>query len=478
MNFSFIKYILGWIISFEAAFMLLPCIVAICYQEQTGLVFFVCALIFGLIGFLMVRKKPKSNVFYAKEGFVMVSLSWIILSIIGAIPFFCSSSFDTVPDALFEVISGFTTTGASILTDVETVPHCILFWRSFTQWIGGMGVLVFLLAILPMAGGQSIYLMRAESPGPVVEKIVPRLQHTAKMLYLIYTVLTLVEVVFLLAGGMNLFDSICTAISTTSTGGFGIYNSSVGGFNTYIQIVVTIFMFLSGVNFSFFYLLFFKRSKAAFQMEEVRCYAAIFAFCVIAIAIDLILSGKGVFYSLQQSAFNVSSVMTTTGFATSDFNLWPQFSRTLIVCTMFIGACAGSTAGGMKVSRIVMYIKAMRVDLHRMLHPQGMSVVRMDGKVVKKEVLYTAHTFLVTYIALFVISLLIISFDNFDLTTNFTAVAAAINNIGPGLELVGPTGNYAAFSDLSKFVLMFDMLAGRLEVFPLILLFARETWKK
>ncbi len=478
MNFAIIRYILGWVLTFEGGFMLLPCIVALCYQEKSGFIFLLCALAAGLAGRLLTGKKPKNTVFYAREGYLACAMSWILLSLVGAIPFYASREIPSLTDALFEIISGFTTTGSSILTDVEALSHCMLFWRSFSHWIGGMGVLVFLLAILPMAGGQNMHLMKAESPGPSVGKLVPNVRKTASLLYGIYLAMTFVQILLLLLGGMPLFDALCISFGTAGTGGFGIKNSSIGEYSTYIQAVVTIFMFLFGVNFNFYYLLLLRKPKDAFRMEEVRGYVLLYMAAVFLITLNITGSFEELGKNLHHVAFSVSSIMTTTGYGTVDFNLWPQFSRVLMVALMFVGACAGSTGGGMKVSRFIMYGKAVKKELAFLLHPRSIKVVRVDDKALEHETVRTTNAFLIAYVLVFLLSLLILSLDGFDLETSFTAIAATINNIGPGLGEVGASGNFSAFSPLSKFVMMFDMLAGRLELFPLLLLFYPATWRK
>lgn len=479
MNYSILRYILGYVLKIEAAFMLLPCVTSLIYHEEEGRYFFVVACICMLIGVLMTLHKPKSTTFYLKEGCLATSLSWILLSLFGAIPFWISGEIPHWEDALFETISGFTTTGATVLGNVEALSHTALIWRSFTHWIGGMGVLVFLLAILPLSGGSSINLMRAESPGPSVGKLVPKVRYTAMILYTIYFGMTVIEFIFLLAGHMPLFDALTTAFGTAGTGGFGVYNDSMGSFSPYLQNVVTIFMVLFGINFNFYFFLLVKEVREAFAMEEVRWYLIIFAAATLMIAANLtIVQGGSPFYYLHHSAFQVASVMTTTGFATVDFNLWPNFSRSILVVLMFIGACAGSTGGGMKVSRYIIYFKTLRKELSTLIHPRSVKVIQCDGKAVDHDTIRSANIYLIAYIFIYMLSVLLISFDKFDLTTNFTAVAATFNNIGPGLNVVGPTGNFAGFSMFSKIVLIFDMLAGRLEIFPMLILLAPGTWKK
>ena len=396
----------------------------------------------------------------------------------GALPFIFSGSIPNPVDAIFETVSGFTTTGASILADVEILPHCVLIWRSFTHWIGGMGVLVFILSLLPLTGGYHMNLMKAESPGPSVSKLVPKVQSTAKILYGIYFVMTVIQIILLLLGGMPLFDSLCAAFGTAGTGGLGIKSDSMAGYSTYLQVVITIFMILFGINFNAYFLLITRKFAQAFKMEEVRYYLGIIAIAVLIITCNIYHMYGSVSESLQQAAFQVGSIITTTGYATTDFNLWPEISRTIPVMLMFIGACAGSTGGGIKVSRILILCKTIRKELHIFLHPNAVKKIKMDGKVIPHEVLRSTNIFIIVYILIIAGSIFLIAFDDFDLITNFTAVTATFNNIGPGLELVGPIGNFGMFSWFSKIVLTFDMLAGRLEIFPLLLLFVRDTWKK
>lgn len=478
MNYSIIIYIIGWILKLEATFMLLPGITAIIYREKTGLVFLITMAICLAAGIPLTRKKPKQKAFYTKEGFVTVALSWIVLSIMGAVPFVLSGAIPHPIDALFETVSGFTTTGASILSDVECLPHCVLIWRSFTHWIGGMGVLVFILSLLPLTGGYHMNLMKAESPGPSVGKLVPKVQSTAKILYSIYLGLTLLQIILLLCGKMPLFDTLCTAFGTAGTGGFGIKNNSIAGYSTYIQVVVTIFMILFGINFNVYFFLLTKKFTQAFKCEEVRYYLGIIAVAIIIITFNVRHMFGSVGEALQHASFQVGSIITTTGFATTDFNLWPQVSRTILIILMFVGACAGSTGGGIKVSRFVILCKTIRKELHLYIHPNAVKKIKMDQKIVPHEVVRATNIFLIVYVLIFFGSVFLIAFDNFDYTTNFTAVAATLNNIGPGLELVGPTQNFNIFSYFSKSILIFDMLAGRLEIFPLLLLFVRDTWKK
>ena len=479
MNFSIVKRIIGYVLVFVAVLMVLPCIVAVIYQEREGWSFVITAALCLLLGFLIMRKKPENRVFYVKEGFVAVALSWIIMSVMGSLPFLITGTITNPIDAMFETVSGFTTTGSSVLSDVEAVSKSVLFWRSFTHWIGGMGVLVFLLSLLHMTGGGShINLMKAESPGPSVSKLVPTVQSTAKILYNIYLAMTVLEVVFLLIGKMPLFDALTITFGTAGTGGFWIKNDSMAGYSPYLQIVVTVFMILFGVNFSAYFLILRRKVKQAFSMEEVRWYLLI----ILASIALITLSVRGMYGSVgeaaRHAAFQVGSIITTTGYASTDFNLWPEVPRTILVLLMFIGACAGSTGGGIKVSRLVILVKTIKKELHTFLHPRSLKKLKMDGHTLEHETVRATNVFLIAYVLIFSFSVLLVAFDGNDLITNFTAVASALNNIGPGLELVGPMGNFGLFSNGAKLVLIFDMLAGRLEIFPLLLLFVRDTWKK
>ena len=478
MNYSIVFYIIGWILNLEAAFMSLGCITALIYGEKAGWSFVVSILLCLVIGLPLTVRKPSSHIFYLRESFVSTALGWIALSCMGALPFLFSGVLHNPVDALFETVSGFTTTGSSIFTDVEVLPRCILFWRSFTHWIGGMGVLVFLLILPPLAVGGRMNLMKAESPGPSVSRLVPKVQATAKILYILYIIMTLVEIVLLLAGGMPLVDSLTITFGTAGTGGFGIKNDSCAGYTTYQQVVITIFMILFGVNFNFYFLLAVKKGRQALQSEEVRAYLLIILAAILLIAVNI----RGYFahfgQAVQQSAFQVGSIITTTGYATTDFNLWPEFSRTILVMLMFVGACAGSTGGGIKVYRLLIMVKTVKKELRQLLHPRSIKKIQIDGKAVEHEVVRSTNVFLIVYLLIFIFSILLVSLDNKDLITNFTAVASTLNNIGPGLGDVGPLGNFSGFSNFSKLVMTFDMLAGRLELFPLLLLFMRSTWKK
>lgn len=479
MNYAVVVYILGWIMELEAAFMLLPCAVSAIYGEGSGLAFLWVALGSALSGTLIVLKKPKNMRFYLREGFVTVALSWILMSVIGCLPFVINGDIPSFTDALFEMISGFTTTGATILSDIEALSKCSLFWRSFSHWIGGMGVLVFLLAIVPMAGGSHMNLMKAESPGPSVGKLVPKVRQTAKYLYIIYIALTVLEMIFLLAGGMSLFGAITTAFGTAGTGGFAIWNDGFVSTSPYLQWVVTIFMILFGVNFGFYFLLFTGRIRDALKFEEVRVYFVIILVSATIIFLNLYhFAAYAPAENIRHAFFQVASIMTTTGFASTDFNMWPETSRTVLVVLMFVGACAGSTGGGIKVSRFIIAVKTFFKEIISYLHPRSVKKIKVEGKVLEHEIIRATNVYFITYLVIFATSVLLISLENKDLVTNFTAVAATFNNIGPGLSLVGPMENFAHFSVFSKYILMFNMLAGRLEIFPLLLLFCPSVWKR
>lgn len=477
MNFRMIKYILGWILVFETLFLLIPLVTAAVYGESCITAVLLSMAVCLGVGGLLILKKPKNTELYSREGFVIVSMSWIVLSLFGALPFFFSGAIPNFIDALFETVSGFTTTGASILSEVESMPKAMLMWRSFTHWIGGMGVLVFIMAFIPLSGGQNIHIMKAESPGPSVSKLVPKVKTTALILYSIYFVLTLVEFVLLLLGGMSVFEALNTSLATAGTGGFGIKNDSIGGYSPYIQIVVTVFMIMFAINFSSYYFIISGKLKEAFN-KEVRSFLTIVLSAIAVITFNV----RGLFDSIGEAlrhvSFTVASIISTTGFSTVDFDLWPELSRTIIVLLMLVGGCAGSTGGGIKVARIIILVKGLAKELEVMIHPKQLKKITVDSKPIEHEIVRSVNSYMVCYVLLFMASALVISIDGHDLITNFTAVSAAVNNIGPGLELVGPTQNFSFFSPLSKLVLIFDMLAGRLELFPMLLLFSRATWKK
>ncbi len=484
MNFRMIRNILGWILIFEAAFMAVPSITAVVYGEWRELAHFaVTMLLCVLIGLLCVWKKPPNTTLYAREGYVTVALSWVVLSVFGAIPFFTTGYIPNYIDALFEMVSGFTTTGSSVIASVEDMPYCINMWRCFSHWVGGMGVLVFIMAFVSLSGGQNMHIMKAESPGPSVGKLVPRVRTTAMILYGIYLVMTFVMFIFLLCGNMDPYEALCTSFGTAGTGGFGFRNDSFASFSPYIQIVVTVFMLLFSVNFSCYYLFLIGRFKDAFNVELRR-------FIILVVAIIGLITwnvfSTGGFYTtvgdtMRNAAFSVASLISTTGYATADFNLWPTLSRTLLVLIIFIGACAGSTGGGFKISRLYIVLRGAINELGNLAHPHRVKKVMMDKHPVDSDVVRTANIYLVWYVILFAVSLIIVSFDpnitQDPMTTNFTAVATTLNNVGPGLGQVGPAGNFACYSDLSTIVLTLDMLFGRLELFPMLVLLAPSTWK-
>ena len=473
-----IGFVIGRILVTEAALLVLPLIVALLYGEA-AYPFLIPMALLVLIGLLLGVRRPARTALYARDGLAIVALAWIAVSAFGALPFVISGDIPFYVDAFFETVSGFTTTGASILTEVESLSRGGLFWRSFTHWVGGMGVLVFVMAILPMSDGHGMHIMRAEVPGPTVGKLVSRMSDTAKILYGIYLVLTLVEIVLLLAGGMPLFDACIHSFGSAGTGGFSCRNLSVGAYqNPYFDIVIGIFMLLFGVNFNLYYFLLIRRFRDVFHSEELRSYLLIVAAAVVAITVDIAHLYDSVSTSLCHAFFQVSSIITTTGYATTDFNAWPTFSKGILVVLMFIGACAGSTGGGIKVARVVILVKASYGDMRRMLHPNAVSTVRFEGKPLTDRNLRGVHLFLTVYILVFTVSFLLLSLEQFDLVTTFTALAACINNIGPGLEVVGPMGNFSAFSPWSKLLLSFDMLVGRLEIFPMLLLCAPSIWKR
>ena len=478
MNYSIVLYILGCVLKFESAFLVLPALVGLIYREHASVSYLAVAVLCLILGVLLTHKKPRSTNLYTREGFVAVALSWIIMSIFGAIPFVLTGDIPFYVDALFETISGFTTTGSSILTDVESISKASLFWRSFSHWIGGMGVFVFIMAILPMMGGSTMNLMKAESPGPSVSKLVPHVKDTAKILYGIYIAITICEATILRALGMPLFDSLTTTFGTVGTGGFGIRNDSIAGYSPAIQITITVFMILSGINYTAYFYILTGKIKELFKIEEVRWYLAIIFGSVAVITWNVRSLYPTFSETLRHAFFQVGSIITTTGYATTDFDLWPALSKTLLVTLMFIGACAGSTSGGIKVSRILILLKTIRKELSLIIHPRQVKKIRMDGHPVDHETLRSANVFLVVYFVLLLTSMLLISVDKFDFSTNFTSVVTVLNNIGPGLNLVGPTQNFSIFSPFSKFVLMFDMLAGRLELFPMMILLMPSTWKR
>jgi trk system potassium uptake protein len=483
MNYRMILNVIGNILKVIGIMLLVPVIVALIYQEGLWNI-----LAFGLpavgsfaVGFLLSYKKPTNTNFYAKEGLVIAGLSWFIISLVGCLPFIINGDIPSFIDAFFETVSGFTTTGATILSNVESLSHSSIFYRSFTHWLGGMGVLVFVLAFLP-SNAQNIHLLRAESPGPQVGKLVSKIKLTATILYIIYGVLTLVEIIFLLCGGMSLFDSIVNSLATAGTGGFSMNNAGIGGYSVYCQIVIAVFMLIFGVNFNLYYFALIGHIKQAIKSEELRWYLIIIALATSVITADLTLSQNleinlGFATNLKDAFFQVTSIITTTGFSTVDFNSWPIFSQTVLFVLLFVGGCAGSTAGGIKVSRFVILFKTIKQNINKMIHPHSVSVITFEGQKVEKNVQDGVTSYFGTIFIIFLVSTILISFDGYDITTNITAVATCVNNVGPGLNVVGPCGNFGGFSAFSKVVLIFNMIIGRLEIYPVLVLFHPNTWK-
>ena len=477
MNYSMIRYILAWVLTFIGGFLLLPAIVSGIYQEGEGFAFVAVAIVCLILGVVGRIKKPKNKVFYSKEGFVSVSLSWILLSLIGALPFWLTGEIPSYIDAVFETISGFTTTGSSILTDVEALSYTALFWRSFTHWVGGMGVLVFIMAILPLSGSSNMHLMRAESPGPTVGKMVPKVKRTAMILYGIYLGITVAGVIALLLAGMNLFESLTLTFGAVGTGGFGILNSSCASYSVSVQIIITVLMLICSINFSIYFLILVRKPKEAFLNDELRFFLLLVFGSALMITFN-IQDGFGNFFEAFQTAiFQVASIISTSGFATADFNLWPAFSQTILVLLMLVGACAGSTGGGFKISRLLILLKSVKNEIRAIIHPRSVQKVYSNGRSVGDEVVKRVLVYLAAYAMIMLASILIVSLDGKDMTTNVTAVIATFNNIGPGLNMVGPVGNFSEFGLLSKLVLMAGMLIGRLEIFPMLVLLVPGTWK-
>ena len=479
MNIAMIRFVLFRAFQLIGVLLLLPLVTALIYREwrEAGIFAAVAAGCF-LIGLLGAWKKPENRVFYAREGFVMTALIWMLISAAGALPFVFTGTIPSFTDAFFETSSGFTTTGATILSTVSDMAKSVQFWRCFTHWIGGMGVLVFMLAVLPLTGGSTMHLMRAESPGPSVGKFVPRVKNTAKILYYIYIGITLTQVVLLMITGLSLYEALTATFSTVGTGGFGIYDVSANAFPYAAQVVIIVFMTLCGINFSVYYFLVTKRPGEALKCEEARWYLIIMFGASAAITAGLMHHGmeQSTGEAFHHALFAVSSVMTTTGFATRDFNLWPQYARTLLFLLMLTGACAGSTGGGFKISRLIIAVRRLKNELIFSTHQKSIRQVQMDGRRVEQTTVKAVMTYIALYATVYLLSFFLISFDGFDFETNMTAVAATLNNVGPGLSMVGPVGNYGAFSTFSKWVLSFDMLAGRLELLPMLMLFRRKTW--
>lgn len=478
MNYGMIRFIVGKMLLIESFLLLVPAFVSLIYQEKSGVWFLIVTGILLVLSRLL-SKKPKDMSLYAKEGFLVVALAWILWSLFGALPFVLSGTIPRFEDAFFEVVSGFTTTGSTILTDIEGLPMGMNFWRCLTHWVGGMGVLVFVMTIIPLSTKNSMFLMRAEVPGPTCDKLVPKARSTARILYGMYVGLSALEVVFLLAGGMNLYEALVHTFSTAGTGGFSNRNASIAAFDSaYIDGVITIFMLLFGVNFNLYYLLLLKNVKDVFRNEELKTYLGIVAVSAVLITANIAGMYGSVLKAFRYAGFQVVSVITTTGFVTADFELWPEFSKTILLILMVIGACAGSTGGGMKVSRIMILGRTVMREIKQILHPKSVNVVKMDGKRLTDENTHGVYVYTICYVAILAASVLLVSIDNFDFTTNFTAVLTTLNNVGPGLAQVGPVENFADFSWFAKMILSLDMLIGRLEILPIMMLLAPQTWRK
>ena len=478
MNYGIVIYVLGWILRIEGVLLLLPCVTALIYGERAGFAYVAGAAIAFVLGFALSIKKPRSTKVYAREGFVVVALAWLVMSLVGALPFTLCGDIPNYLNAVFETVSGFTTTGSSILPEVESLNHCSLIWRSFTHWVGGMGIFVFMLAVVPLLGGSTFNLMKAESPGPVVGKFVPKIRDSAVILYSIYLAITVTEMLLLWIFGMPFFEAVCHTFGTVGTGGFSVKNAGYMGYSPVLQNITTFFMIACGINFQFYFYLIAKKFKLAIGMSEVKAYLAIILTSIILISFNV----RGMYTTLEETvrhaAFQVGTIITTTGYATYDFDKWPEFSKSILLILMIVGACAGSTGGGMKISRVVIVVKGMKKELNSIIHPRYIKKIQFDGVPVAHETVRNTNVFIAIYFLIMIISILLVSVDNHDFTTNFTAVSATLNNIGPGLAMVGPTQNFGFYSGFSKCILIFDMLAGRLEIFPMLLLFAPGSWKK
>ena len=480
MNFQIIRRTIGWLLIFEAIFFVIPLITAVAFWEKEFFVFLITIAVCALLGWLCIRKKPQKDTIYAKEGFVVVALSWIIMSIFGCLPFIMSGQITNFIDALFETVSGFTTTGATILTgeQIENMPKSLLLWRSFTHWIGGMGVLVFIMAFLPLSGARNMYLMKAESPGPTVGKLVPKVKSTAKILYVIYIAITLIQLIFLLCGKISFYEALNIAFSTAGTGGFGVKADSLASYSPYIQIICTVFMLIFSVNFNSYYVLVKGKFKDVLN-AEVKAFFFIVASAIVLIVANLLITGTGDYTfgeALRHTALSVASIISTTGYTTEDFNLWPVFSKVILVALIFIGACAGSTGGGIKVSRITVLAKQAGNEISRAIHPHQVKKISFDKRIVDDETVRSINAYLIAYVCIFVVSMLLIAFDTASFEEAFTAVATTINNVGPGLGRLN--GGFGFFSGFSKLVFIFNMIAGRLEVIPMLVLLNIGTWRK
>ena len=479
MDTKIVRYILCRMLGVEAALLLVPVLVAVIYQEKCGIVFLIPIVILCLLFWVVGRKRPEHGQIYGKEGMVIVALAWILWSLFGAMPFTLSGYIPSYVDAFFETVSGFTTTGSSIIPDVEVLPHCLLFWRSFTHWIGGMGVLVFVLVVTSLDRKNSMHLMRAEVPGPEKDKLVPKAMSTARILYGMYLTLTVIEMVFLVIGGMNLFDSMIFSFGSAGTGGFSNYADSVAHFNSaYIDGVITVFCALFGVNFALFYFMILGDFKSILKNEELRTYILLIAGATAAIMLNIHSLYPTIGKSFRYAVFQVVTVITTTGYSTADFAQWPMFSKAVLMMLTVVGACASSTGGGIKVSRLLVGIKCVKREIVQLAHPKSVGIIRIGGKKVSSDVLRTIYIYFIAYVGILIGSVVLVSLDNFDFETTFSAVLTTLGNVGPGMAQVGPMGNFAGFSPLSKLILCFDMLAGRLEIFPFLVLFTAPAWRR
>ncbi|KGF10529.1 potassium transporter KefA [Peptostreptococcus sp. MV1] len=481
MNYEMMAYVLMNIAKVEGFLMFIPAIVSLVYGEKdVAIRIFEIAVVLVLVGKIFTRKKPSKSELFIKDGLLIVGLAWIIFSVIGAMPYYLTGSITSIVDAFFETVSGFTTTGSTILTDIESLPMGILFWRSFTHWIGGMGVLVFVMAIIPLSGGNTMNIMKAEVPGPTVDKLVPKTKQSAKILYLIYIAMTALEVILLMLGGMPFIDSLTNSFSTAGTGGFCMKADSIGFYDSaYIDGVVTVFMILFGINFNLFYLVLLKNFKRIFKSEELRTYIKIIAVAIALITWNIQGMYGGVLKSFRYASFQVATIITTTGFMTADFNLWPTFSKAILLSLMIIGACAGSTGGGVKVSRVLITFKYIKSEIKKVIHPRSISNITMDEKLIDDTMTKNVSAYLLIYLVIMAVSFILITLNEFDIETSLTSVVTCLNNVGPGLgNLVGPTGNFSTFSPFSKLVLTLDMLLGRLEIFPILFLFSPRIFKR
>ena len=479
MNRRIVFYTLGQIALVNGALLALPAVVALVYREEAFISFAITIAATVAAGLLLkIIAKPSNKLMYAREGFAIVSLAWLYMSAIGALPFVLSGEIPSFADSFFETVSGFTTTGASILTNVEVLSRSILFWRSLTHWIGGMGVLVFVMAILPNTTDRTMHILRAEMPGPVKGKLVPKASETAKILYLIYIAMTVIEIILLLLGGMPFFDSIVHSFGTAGTGGFGIKADSIASYSPYLQWVITVFMLLFALNFNLYYLILIKKLRAVIKNTEMWCFAGIVFFSFMMITLNIHSMYERLGDAVRASAFQVASIISTTGYATADFNTWPTFSKGILLILMIVGGCAGSTGGGLKVSRVVILFKSIYRELRRMLNPRSVKVVSIDGRAVDEQTVSGTTIYFCIYMALLAVVFILLCLEPFDITTNLSAALACFNNIGPGLSRVGPAANYHEYSIFSKFLLSFAMLCGRLEIFPLLLSFNPRIWKR